>query len=93
MSARSNSEQHKNRNMRDFDQIDIIIPGNPGIDQFYDVFAQFLHEKRSGNTGLMVISHTNHLNPPHSGSTKRFSTLNEQITDKLAFIDDCKLRD
>lgn len=78
----------------DCDELNIIIPGNPGIDLFYDLFAQFLHEKRreqQKKSQTLIISHSNHVrNTAQSGTP--FTDLGDQITHKLQFlISSCKL--
>ena len=66
----------------------VVIPGNPGVSAFYIPFADQLFRLGGETIDVLVISHAGH-SPPD----KHRFTLDEQLTHKLAVIDQLISRD
>lgn len=63
----------------------VIIPGNPGIVEFYEYFAEQLHTFT--HLPVICISHTNHLfDQEQKIQPRSFPTLKEQINDKITIL-------
>lgn len=44
----------------------VIIPGNPGVPQFYEGFIKTLKTKLPSETPVWVIGHAGHVQPPNN---------------------------
>ncbi|XP_054775280.2 lipid droplet-associated hydrolase-like isoform X1 [Lytechinus pictus] len=74
----------------------LVIPGNPGVAEFYEVFCQTLYKASSYTIPAWAISHAGHSEVPCSLQEKLKATdrddevynLQQQIEHKMAFIED-----
>ncbi|XP_071498066.1 lipid droplet-associated hydrolase-like [Diadema antillarum] len=74
----------------------LVIPGNPGVPDFYEIFCQTLYKASSYTTPAWVVSHAGHAEVPQSLQEKlkavdrddEIYDLRQQIEHKMAFIDD-----
>ncbi|XP_062324749.1 lipid droplet-associated hydrolase [Osmerus eperlanus] len=73
----------------------LIIPGNPGVVDFYKTFMQALHQKFGSRYPVWAVSHAGHCVPPDTmdmiedppvTSVNDVFGLNGQIEHKLAFL-------
>ncbi|XP_015176315.1 PREDICTED: lipid droplet-associated hydrolase [Polistes dominula] len=72
----------------------IVIPGNPGVPQFYEGFIKSLNSKLPSETPVWVIGHAGHIQPPkdleiNMPSNKewdKYYGLTAQIEHKIQFI-------
>ncbi|XP_076064350.1 lipid droplet associated hydrolase sturkopf [Oratosquilla oratoria] len=68
-----------------------IIPGNPGLPEYYETFAKNLHSQLQGSHQVWVISHAGHTAMSHSsvipGNGEVFGYM-DQVQHKLDFIND-----
>jgi pimeloyl-ACP methyl ester carboxylesterase len=63
----------------------LIIPGNPGLIEYYEQFALYLGEHTE--LPILGISHTGHLNGNNYGfNSWRPADLHQQINDKIHYI-------
>lgn len=72
----------------------IVIPGNPGIIEYYQLFMESLHKALGEKYMIWGISHAGHVKVPENYRTPKLSgnedlySLQGQIKHKLAFIED-----
>lgn len=71
----------------------IIIPGNPGVAEYYQDFMDELYKKLNGKFGIICISHAGHVSVPLSLQNNKdnkvhfdYSILDNQMQHKLYFI-------
>ncbi|KAI3984933.1 hypothetical protein MKX01_004701 [Papaver californicum] len=62
----------------------VIIPGNPGIVQFYNLFAEAVYEMLDGCASVTAIGHISHTKK--NWDLGRLFSLQDQIDHKVAFI-------
>lgn len=64
----------------------LIIPGNPGLIEYYEKFATYLGEHTK--LPILGISHTGHLNGNNYGfKSWKAADLHQQINDKIYYIE------
>lgn len=73
------------------DRLFLIVPGNPGVADYYDEFMKTLHGLT--HTPVWAVSHAGHVLPPEGGNQQLYEklsyevcTLDGQIRHKVAFI-------
>ncbi|KAL6425525.1 hypothetical protein ACFW04_009585 [Cataglyphis niger] len=72
----------------------LVIPGNPGVPQFYEEFIKTLYSRLTLDTPVWIIGHAGHVQPPDNleiampGDEKwaECYSLNAQIQHKVEFI-------
>jgi hypothetical protein len=69
----------------------LIIPGNPGVPEYYDHFMETIHLASAQTLPIWCVSHAGHLLPddanlPQFQQTDPYRSLSGQIDHKLAFI-------
>lgn len=72
----------------------LVIPGNPGVIEYYEKFMETLYLANGKKIPVWGISHTGHVSTKHMDGTVKISTgssagifsLQDQIEHKLAFI-------
>lgn len=68
----------------------LIIPGNPGVIDFYDEFQKHLYATSGGSIPVWGVSHAGHMELPKDLASKggELYELEDQINHKIAFIED-----
>ncbi|XP_052762494.1 lipid droplet-associated hydrolase-like isoform X1 [Mya arenaria] len=54
----------------------LVIPGNPGVIEYYDCFMEELYRRLEGRVPVWGVSHAGHVQPPDG---------NQQLYDKLSY--------
>ncbi|KAI1314468.1 hypothetical protein EDD11_002131 [Mortierella claussenii] len=68
-----------------------MIPGNPGIIDYYTPFLQTVHDTCQGRIDIFGASHPGHSWGPHVTDPSRLYSIEEQVENKIAILD--KLRE
>ncbi|KAL4218104.1 hypothetical protein ACF0H5_022840 [Mactra antiquata] len=77
---------------QDVKNIFLVIPGNPGVVEYYDYFMSHLYDKHDKHIPVWGVSHAGHVLPPAGNQPlyKKLSyevcSLEGQIRHKVAFI-------
>ncbi|XP_071853859.1 lipid droplet-associated hydrolase-like isoform X2 [Apostichopus japonicus] len=68
----------------------LIIPGNPGVIDFYDEFQKILHSASESAIPVWGVAHAGHMEVPKDMTPKAgdLYELEDQINHKIAFIED-----
>ncbi|KAH3740223.1 lipid droplet-associated hydrolase-like [Dreissena polymorpha] len=72
----------------------LVIPGNPGVIEFYKSFMEKLYDNYQGTIPVLGVSHAGHVKPPDGNQalynklSYELCTLSGQIRHKIAFIDE-----
>lgn len=66
----------------------VVVPGNPGIIDFYSSFIEHLFTVLEGKHDVLGIGHAGHNLPDSNG--QRFFNLQDQIDHKIAFLEDLR---
>ncbi|KAG0313172.1 hypothetical protein BGZ97_010465 [Linnemannia gamsii] len=64
-----------------------MIPGNPGLIDYYIPFLQTVHDKCDGKIDIFGASHLGHSAGSHVADPSRMYTLEEQVESKIAILD------
>lgn len=69
----------------------LIIPGNPGIPEFYEGFIKSLATKLPSQTPIWVIGHAGHVQPPNDlavamPSDENYYNMDAQLKHKVSCI-------
>ncbi|XP_060586139.1 lipid droplet-associated hydrolase-like [Ruditapes philippinarum] len=78
--------------LQDTKSMFLVVPGNPGVVEFYDDFMSHLYTSCGGTVPVWGVSHAGHVLPPAGNQDlyKKLSyevcTLDGQIRHKVAFI-------
>ncbi|KAF9909513.1 hypothetical protein EC991_008495 [Linnemannia zychae] len=64
-----------------------MIPGNPGLIDYYIPFLQTIHDKCEGKIDIFGASHLGHSAGAHVIDPSRLFTLEEQVENKIAILD------
>ncbi|KAG0092325.1 hypothetical protein BGZ92_010202 [Podila epicladia] len=65
----------------------LMIPGNPGLIDYYTPFLQTVHDTCQGKLDIFGASHLGHSSGPHVTDPSRLFTLQEQVDSKIAIFD------
>ncbi|KAF8977032.1 hypothetical protein BGZ46_007706 [Entomortierella lignicola] len=68
-----------------------MIPGNPGLIDYYVPFLQTVHDTCQGKIDIFGASHLGHSAGSHVTDTSKLFTLEDQVENKIAIVD--KLRE
>ncbi|KAF9432878.1 hypothetical protein BGZ76_010187 [Entomortierella beljakovae] len=68
-----------------------MIPGNPGLIDYYIPFLQTVHDTCDGKIDIFGASHLGHSSGSHVVDPSKLYSLQEQVESKIAIVD--KLRD
>lgn len=88
-----NDEKDKTEKNSNNDTVICIIPGNPGLVDYYESFAQELNQ--TTNLPVVAVSHTGHMfySDGLEGDNWPSASLDTQITHKLKFIEEHLMTD
>ncbi|KAG0032301.1 hypothetical protein BGZ81_011174 [Podila clonocystis] len=65
----------------------LMIPGNPGLIDYYITFLQTVHDTCQGKIDIFGASHLGHSSGRHVTDPSRLFTLQEQVESKIAIFD------
>ncbi|KAF9311791.1 hypothetical protein BG003_007014 [Podila horticola] len=65
----------------------LMIPGNPGLIDYYTPFLQTVHDTCQGKIDIFGASHLGHSSGRHVTDPSRLFTLQEQVDSKIAIFD------
>ncbi|KAF9372402.1 hypothetical protein CPB97_001281 [Podila verticillata] len=65
----------------------LMIPGNPGLIDYYTPFLQTIHDTCQGKIDIFGASHLGHSSGRHVTNPSRLFTLQEQVDSKIAIFD------
>ncbi|KAF9979376.1 hypothetical protein BGZ73_000070 [Actinomortierella ambigua] len=69
-----------------------MIPGNPGLIDYYIPFLQTVHDTCQGPLDIFGASHLGHTSGAHVKDPSRLYTLQEQVDNKIAIFDALRAR-
>ncbi|KAF9273321.1 hypothetical protein BGZ68_001608 [Mortierella alpina] len=64
-----------------------MIPGNPGLIDYYTPFLQTVHDTCQGRIDIFGASHLGHSAGSHVADPSRLYSLEEQVENKIAILD------
>ncbi|KAF9916025.1 hypothetical protein BX616_004782 [Lobosporangium transversale] len=64
-----------------------MIPGNPGVIDYYTPFLQTVHDTCEGKIDIFGASHLGHSWGSHITDTSKLYSLEEQVENKIAIVD------
>ncbi|KAF9113421.1 hypothetical protein BGX27_001596 [Mortierella sp. AM989] len=64
-----------------------MLPGNPGLIDYYIPFLQTVHDTCQGKIDIFGASHLGHSAGSHITDSSRLYTLEEQVESKIAIVD------